>query len=435
MMMRNNSLLIRNTSLAHTGHYLCTGVNEAGAAIERSQLLVYDVHDWDTESRDHHLDSYHLTPTTDVAEARVVLMEKTVDVESCYPESGSSFRLSWRISQPHKYIEGYLIYYREKRPRDTFTSIKVHHARATSYTINRLKASTTYEVFIVPFFKSVLGMPSVSVTVNTLDDPPSLAPRIHNVTLLGDSLFIHWLPLDQRHSNGVLEGYKIIITSSTDHSVLVDVLVSPSESSRSVVIPHLATSSLISVSMSAVNKAGSGPGSEPVVLDLSVEEQGLVNMNMAGGEGGGVWVGALCGSLTLFIVCLGVVILLRQRQHSAKHQAYLSTSTTEETLREKDETLWIDRRWTSTDCHDGSFSSDKKLLQQRSVCENEYTYIDQATLHNMSRQLSCAEASQFHDLAPYASTDILRNKIPTLYQVGGNNIHSSLILNIGFAII
>ena len=35
-MMRNNSLVIRDTSLEHTGHYLCSGVNTAGAAIERS---------------------------------------------------------------------------------------------------------------------------------------------------------------------------------------------------------------------------------------------------------------------------------------------------------------------------------------------------------------------------------------------------------------
>ena len=37
-MMRNNSLVIRGAGLEHTGHYLCSGVNTAGAAIERSVL-------------------------------------------------------------------------------------------------------------------------------------------------------------------------------------------------------------------------------------------------------------------------------------------------------------------------------------------------------------------------------------------------------------
>ena len=34
-MARNNSLVIRDAGLEHTGHYLCSGVNNAGAAIER----------------------------------------------------------------------------------------------------------------------------------------------------------------------------------------------------------------------------------------------------------------------------------------------------------------------------------------------------------------------------------------------------------------
>ena len=35
-MVRNNSLVIRTAGLEHSGHFLCSGVNSAGAAIERS---------------------------------------------------------------------------------------------------------------------------------------------------------------------------------------------------------------------------------------------------------------------------------------------------------------------------------------------------------------------------------------------------------------
>ena len=38
MMVRNHSLVITNATTANTGHYLCSGVNTAGAAIERSQV-------------------------------------------------------------------------------------------------------------------------------------------------------------------------------------------------------------------------------------------------------------------------------------------------------------------------------------------------------------------------------------------------------------
>ena len=88
-----------------------------GSAIERSQLLVYDVSNMTNPS-------YHISADTDIAEARVALMEKTVDIQTVFPDTSTSLRLVWRVVQPHQYIEGYLINYREARPRNGFSSIK-----------------------------------------------------------------------------------------------------------------------------------------------------------------------------------------------------------------------------------------------------------------------------------------------------------------------
>ena len=83
--------------------------------------------------------------------------------------------------------------------------------------------------------------------------------------------------------------------------------------------------------------------------------------------------GALVGSLLLFLVCVGLVVAMRQRGGLEKDQGghhylstryctvlyctvlyctvltYLSTSTTETEVKEKDDTLWIDRRWNNVD--------------------------------------------------------------------------------------
>ena len=68
--------------------------------------------------------SYHISADTDIAEARVALMEKTVDIHTVFPDTSTSLRLVWRLVQPHQYIEGYLINYRESGPRNGFSSIK-----------------------------------------------------------------------------------------------------------------------------------------------------------------------------------------------------------------------------------------------------------------------------------------------------------------------
>ena len=89
-------------------------------------------------------------------------MGKTVEIKSLFPESSSSLRVTWQVIQPHKYIDGYFVSYKEARARKSFVSVKVHHARATSYSITRLNVNTVYEVFVVPFYKTVMGMPSGS---------------------------------------------------------------------------------------------------------------------------------------------------------------------------------------------------------------------------------------------------------------------------------
>ena len=334
---------------------------------------MYDDRDWSSgNSSSSNLASYHIPADTDTAEARVALMERTVELQSVYAETSSSLRLTWRLIQPHKYIEGYFINFREKpgRPRQVFSGIKVHHARATSYTIKRLEAATSYEVFVVPFYKSVMGMPSASVGVRTLEDVPNQPPTIHNVTLLAENVLVNWLPLDPKDANGLLEGYRVLVTSSADpDTVLADITVTPSEVNTAINIPDLSALPGLRVEVAAVNKVGLGPFSTPVTLDTGghfmSSEGSLVNMN-TNSDSSGVWVGALVGSLCLFLVCIMVVVLMRQRRaKETKDQAYLSPSVREESqTREKDETLWIDRRWNAGDSsQDGSCHSDKKLLQ------------------------------------------------------------------------
>ena len=427
-MVRNNSLVLRNVSTTNTGHYLCTGVNTAGAAIERSQLLVYDLQDFNSTSvNPSHGAVYHVPADPDIAEARTALMERTVDLQSVYPESSSGLRVAWRIIQPHKYIDGYFIYYRQARPREVFTTIKVHHARATSYNINRLRPNTKYEVFIVPFYKSVMGMPSSSRTAVTHEDVPSAAPVLQNLTVVEDAVVVRWEPLDGDHSNGVLEGYQVVLSSDLG-TQLVNTLVSPGLTSHTVSLDTILAArqyNVLRVEVAAVNKAGQGPLSRPLSVDLSVLS--VLNTNIPfSAEGSSVWVGALLGSLVLLLLGVGLVVLGVRKRNSDKKvpPGYLSSSSTQETLEEKDETLWIDRRWNSSDnSHDGSYSSDKKLLRhlEHHPSENEYTYIDRAKLATFASECSMRSKTdhigEFHDLAPYASTDILRNQLGQLYQV------------------
>ena len=142
-MARNNSLVFVNTSLENSGHFSCVGVNSAGATLERSQVLIFNLSDFNTtKGGADHSKFYHVNTDPDLANARVVLMEKTVIVQSLVSESPSSLKVSWRLDQVARYLDGYFIKFKESRVRQEYTSIKVLHAGATSYNLNRLKEKT-----------------------------------------------------------------------------------------------------------------------------------------------------------------------------------------------------------------------------------------------------------------------------------------------------
>ncbi len=553
-MARNRSLVIANATRANSGHYFCVGVNTAGAAMERSHLLVYDEQDFvrprptegadNSSSADAVVDDqyYHVRPDPELASARAALMERTVAVAGLYADSPTSLRISWRLEaaagpQQQQYLEGYYIYYREAAAAaassaasvtNALTSVKVLHAGATSYSLNRLRVHTEYEVFIAPFYKSVLGLPSASRLARTSEDWPSAAPLLTNLSLAGAGgggggyLSVAWLPLDAEKANGMLAGYRLRIASSSLGGGKGDVeattlVVSPSETVARIDLNSLqlmgpngggSTSSglvTVSVEVAALNSVGQGPFSPPASLQLDLDR--LLRQRKEAADSGGdgssssygeedftqgialdaspAWVGALIGSALLVIVLIGGAILTYRRRlqqagkmppppgghhHHHHHLAYLEKllkkprrvvshggSAPAEDRKEQGEivsssSLWIDRRWTAAeDCPGGCTGNnlDRRLLGGvggGQPVENEYTYIDRTKLATFAAAAAAAAATggghysqsrggesagcgygggyggesagcgyggggrDHLDLAPYASTDILREE-------------------------
>lgn len=118
-MARNNSLIFVNTtSLSDgvSGHYSCIGVNTAGSALERSQVILFDPSDFSDEvtaNEDNEIQSpdhsqfYHITADSDLASARIALMEKTVKMRNLEAESAYGLKVTWQADQQVKYLDGY----------------------------------------------------------------------------------------------------------------------------------------------------------------------------------------------------------------------------------------------------------------------------------------------------------------------------------------
>ena len=206
------SLIIPSTVVEHGGHYTCSVANEVGSAITRSHVLVYDPSDFKSM---RHSDIYHNIEDLDMNEARLASMENGVNIKDAFSVSPVAIKINWEYIASHKYLQGYRVWHkRSADPAKEFTSIPVMHSEATSFVINRLQEHTEYDIFVQPFYKSVIGRPAAIVSrVLTHQDAPSTAPKIIKARLYNASaMIIGWQNILDEDTNGPLLGYEVKIS-------------------------------------------------------------------------------------------------------------------------------------------------------------------------------------------------------------------------------
>ena len=73
-----------------------------------------------------------------------------------------------------------------------------------SIIISDLKKNTEYEFYLVPFQKIILGRPSNTVRVKTMEDLPTAPPTSINTVMINlTSVCISWMPPPTQHRERV----------------------------------------------------------------------------------------------------------------------------------------------------------------------------------------------------------------------------------------
>jgi len=83
--------------------------------------------------------------------------------------------LSFQVVSASEFVEGFYIYYRNVEQRSksnegSYQMLTVLNTGAPTFQIVGLEKFTTYQIFLLPFFKNVEGRPSNYVNVATLQD-------------------------------------------------------------------------------------------------------------------------------------------------------------------------------------------------------------------------------------------------------------------------
>ena len=173
-------------------------------------------------------------------DVRSLLSTKSVDLVSVEPISGNSLKVVWETLASNTFIEGVHIRFlplvnteknsasirlgtktirfaqenREESLKSDAVNLFVRsdHNRMTksSYTLGNLRPETKYQVFVVPFYGIVEGLPSSSLEETTLQAPPIPIPTgVHYNIVNASTVKVVWdeIPVDESYGNAPHEYY------------------------------------------------------------------------------------------------------------------------------------------------------------------------------------------------------------------------------------
>ena len=138
----------------------------------------------------------------------ILHQQRILDLVSVTAQGERSVELSWNFVGSRVYLDGVVIQFRQSSRRyDQLETITLSDNRATGHTIRNLEGGTEYDVFVQPFYRSVVGLPSSIKHIKTkaaqiVRKTEILVADMINVT----TAFIVWQPKQPATS---VTGYQV----------------------------------------------------------------------------------------------------------------------------------------------------------------------------------------------------------------------------------
>ncbi|XP_050320635.1 roundabout homolog 2 [Bactrocera neohumeralis] len=260
-------------------------------------------------------------------EAEAVLQTNDlVELLEANATDATTVRLAWDIDSG-QYIEGFYIYARELHSAEyKMMTILNAGSGASACTVNGLEKASMYEFFLVPFFKSIVGKPSNSKRVRTMEDVPESPPHaMEAIQFNRTSVFLKWQPpYPNKTRNGILTNYNVLVKGLDSHNTTrIFKNMTIDAGSPTLLLANLSTGVTYYISVAAATKVGVGPFSKPAVLRMDPRTQSLdtgytrypINRDIADDFLTQTWFIILLGSIIALIVFLfGALVLFKRYQ-------------------------------------------------------------------------------------------------------------------------
>ncbi|XP_063390167.1 protogenin-like [Cydia fagiglandana] len=377
-MKSNSSLLYLDGAKAeHSGRVICTAVNSAGSTMQEAYLTVLrkghnELKSEEDEIKDDFRRGTHMTQY-ELLQARKFLQQNVLVLKRLETLSSSSLKVVWDVlTDYNEYLEGVKIWYNstslnwrnatddevivlntsyaQSMVCSNGTLTDVDNSGSSSYILSGLLPYTQYDVFLLPFYKNLLGKPSNIMPGYTDEDVPSAAPQAVTAGVINaTSAWIRWEPPPAATWNGELTGYLIEIRVGGAAGGRVVGQMSLGARTRAAAASSLRAGGRYSARAAAVTRRGHGPFSAPAHLHMlpthtqrqyvQTEPPKDSNISTIFHE---TWIIAL-GLILSSVIVIGVfsVYYIRRRNGiQRKKSAGQSIVTAQQCLLNKD-TIWL----------------------------------------------------------------------------------------------
>ncbi|VVD00378.1 unnamed protein product [Leptidea sinapis] len=290
----NSSLLyLDGVKVEHGGRVICVAVNAAGSMMQEAYLNVLRKSNaLKLSSNDEfglNYDQQNLMTEYEFVQARKYLQQNVLVLKRVETLSSTSLKVVWDVlTDYNEYLEGVKIWYNGtslnwRNSSEDFIILNssqvdrcsngsltnVDNSGSSSYTLSGLKPFTEYDVFLMPFYKMLLGKPSNSMAGYTDEDVPSHPPLSVTAGVINaTSAWIRWETPPADTWNGELTGYLIEIRVGGTNSGRVVGQMSLGARTRAAAASSLRAGGRYIARAAAVTRRGHGPFSAPAHIHM-----------------------------------------------------------------------------------------------------------------------------------------------------------------------
>ncbi|CAH2266107.1 jg11111 [Pararge aegeria aegeria] len=366
------SLYLDRVLTQHAGRLTCVAVSAAGSALHTATLQVlrreansFNGHSESSSPYPEYGDKPQNHPPMtqyELVQARRYLQQDVLALRRVEGVSSTTLKIVWDVlTDYNEYLEGVKIWFNgtslnrqhaiefqnihqtnnslesfiELTKYDNFTMTTVHNSGSSSHVLTGLMPYAKYNIFLMPFYKLLLGKPSNMKSGLTEEDIPTAAPQNVSAGVINaTAAWIRWEPPPIHTWNGELAGYLIEVRVGGTSNGRVVGQMSLGARTRAAAASSLRAGGKYSARAAAVTRRGHGPFSTPTQIHMlpthsqrhyvqtePATDKAILSMFQE------TWLLVLTLFLLAIIVVGAVVIVYLRRRQTKQRKSHNTAST------------------------------------------------------------------------------------------------------------